>query len=60
MSTVENCLISTYLLCFSTRVHMKKNGGDTPYASLTNQKGTINDLYNLIKHLIFQPTCLNV
>ena len=25
MSTLENCLFSTYLLCFSTRVHMKKN-----------------------------------
>ena len=24
MSTLENCLISKYLLCFSTRVHIKK------------------------------------
>ena len=35
MSTLENCLISTYLLLFSTRVQMEKNWGDTPSATLT-------------------------
>ena len=34
MSTFENCLISTYLLGFSTRVQMEKNWGDTPSATL--------------------------
>ena len=28
--------------------------------NLTSQKYTINDLCNLIKYLIFKPTCLNV
>ena len=34
MSSLENCLISTYLLWFSTRVQMEKNWGDTPSATL--------------------------
>ena len=34
MSTLENCLVSTYLLWFSTRVKMEKNWGDTPSATL--------------------------
>ena len=34
MSCLENCLISTYLLLFSTRVQKKKNWGDTPSATL--------------------------
>ena len=34
MSSLENCLISTYLLWFSTRVQMDKNWGDTPSATL--------------------------
>ena len=34
MSTLENCLISTYLLWFSTRVQMEKNWGDTQSATL--------------------------
>ena len=34
MSSLENCLISTYLLWFSTRVQMGKNWGDTPSATL--------------------------
>ena len=33
--TLENCLISTYKLWFSTRVQIKKNYGDTPSATLT-------------------------
>ena len=32
--TLENCLISTYLLWFSTRFQMEKNCGDTPSARL--------------------------
>ena len=35
MSSLENCLISTYLLWFSTRVQMEKNWGDTPSATLS-------------------------
>ena len=34
MSSLENCLISTYLLWFSTRVQMENNWGDTPSATL--------------------------
>ena len=34
MSTLENCLISIYILRFSTRVQMEKNWGDTPSATL--------------------------
>ena len=34
MSTLENCLISTYLLRFSTWVQMEKNWEDTPSATL--------------------------
>ena len=34
MSSLENCLISTYLLWFSTRVQVEKNWGDTPSATL--------------------------
>ena len=34
MSSLENCLISTYLLWFSTRVQMEKKLGDTPSATL--------------------------
>ena len=34
MSSLENCLISTYLLWFSTRVQMEKNWGDTPNVTL--------------------------
>ena len=34
MSSLENCLISTYLLLFSTRGQMEKNWGDTPSATL--------------------------
>ena len=34
MSLLENCLISTYLLWFSTRAQMEKNLGDTPSATL--------------------------
>ena len=38
MSSLENCLISTYLLWFSTRVQMEKNWGDTPSATLKAAK----------------------
>ena len=34
MSSLENCLISAYLLWFSTRIQMEKNWGDTPSATL--------------------------
>ena len=34
MSSLENCLISTYLLWFSIRIQMEKNCGDTPSATL--------------------------
>ena len=34
MSSLENCLISTYLLWLSTRVQMEKKLGDTPSATL--------------------------
>ena len=36
MSTLENCLISTYLLWFSTRVQMKIIFGDSTSACLTS------------------------
>ena len=38
MSTLENCLISTYWLWFSTRVQMKKKTGDTPSATLIKKR----------------------
>ena len=34
MSSLENCLISTYLLWFSTQIQMEKNWGDMPSATL--------------------------
>ena len=34
ISTLENCLISIYILRFSTQVQMEKNCGDTPSARL--------------------------
>ena len=34
MSSLENRLILTYLLWFSTRIQMEKNWGDTPSATL--------------------------
>ena len=34
ISTLKNCLISTYLVCFSTPVHMKKKCSDKPYEPL--------------------------
>ena len=40
MSTLENCLISTYLLWFSTRVQKKKNCEGTPSACLSFLDGT--------------------
>ena len=42
MSTLENCLLSTYLLWFSTRVQMDKNWGDTPSATLNMWKEVKN------------------
>ena len=36
MSSLENCLISTYVLWFSTWIQMEKNWGDTPSATLKN------------------------
>ena len=47
MSTLENCLISTYLLWFSTRIQMEKNWGDTPSATLilkNNEDGIHADI----------------
>ena len=47
MSTLENCLISTYLLLFSTRVQMEKNWGDTPSATLIeykNKSGSVSEI----------------
>ena len=45
MSTLENCLISTYLLWFSTRVQMKKNCGDMPSACLKDISCVENQSY---------------
>ena len=49
MSTLENCLISTYLLWFSTPVQMEKNWEDSPSATLTNLDFT---KLHIIMHMI--------
>ena len=40
MSSLENCLIWTYLLWFSTRIQMEKNWGDTPNVTLRQARCT--------------------
>ena len=52
MSSLENCLISTYLLWFSTRVRMEKNWGDTPSATLNVQINFYRIMSNDVMHLM--------
>ena len=47
MSTLENCLISKYLLWFSTKVQIEKNWGDTPSATLKTQEYWSTNVYKM-------------
>ena len=47
MSSLENCLISTYIYLFSTRIQMEKNWGDTPSATLTTCSCKFPYMYNM-------------